>query len=429
MFDEEDDRILHNLKEALSVSPAWDERGFLRLASEGWVALSEVGDEAPSASGLYALGLSVGLRYDLDSSRIAYLGSTKDIKKRLLQHKNGSHNRMIGLLQEEFPDGLSATWWPIPDINRKFLFAIEGEAVEVFERTFGSIPICNSEIPEFFEGQEYCKGMVQFARDPTESLITLEGLANRLGRVLVRAEISPPGGGAVLTFGAVPAGFVRSAFRSVCFLTEDELRRQEQHQAETNSGREQAAEFEAEMRRYELALVHDKNVATWSVEKMRDIISICGQLRAKGTRSKLVRPFEAPFRKVPEPHTWGEVALIKARMMAGSWEPERRVWVKIVHGKDLLGEGRFNKGWFIGEDKSDLPQRQTKRPVSREYEYEPGYEPPEEIEEKEVIYGLEVTTWKAVQDDFEDRFEEEMEQARQELLFALEGLFQKAVDS
>ena len=76
-----------------------------------------------------------------------------------------------------------------------------------------------------------------------------------------------------------------------------------------------------------------------------------------------MKPFEAFARDVPKPHTWGEVALVQARLLSDSWQPDKLVWVKIMSDKELLGEGKLCQGWIVGEDKSDVPQCSGKRLV------------------------------------------------------------------
>jgi hypothetical protein len=93
---------------------------------------------------------------------------------------------------------------------------------------------------------------------------------------------------------------------------------------------------------------------------MRRLIQICTALTPVPRTSK-VRTFAAQSRRVPLPHTWGEVALIQARIVAGDWLPKERLWVKIVCGKELLGQAILEPDYYRGEDKSDLPQT-LKRP-------------------------------------------------------------------
>ena len=73
------------------------------------------------------------------------------------------------------------------------------------------------------------------------------------------------------------------------------------------------------------SMILQEHVGIWSAEKMRSIVDLCGRLTRKKMRTKsTVQTFEAPCREAPLPHTWGEVALIQARIVAGSWYPAQQ---------------------------------------------------------------------------------------------------------
>src|SRR4029079_8580240 len=100
---------------------------------------------------------------------------------------------------------------------------------------------------------------------------------------------------------------------------------------------ELAAEFAAadEKNRLDaLNFVGDRAVAAWSIDKMRELIAIAQSLVEHKGRPSSVTRFQAGRRSVPRPHTWGEVALIKARLMAGAWYPPQRVWLKVSFGSE-----------------------------------------------------------------------------------------------
>ena len=422
-MDEEDARIVGQVREALSKSPAWDKAGFLPLSTENWIPLSAVSEEVPAETGIYALGLPVGICYDHADSQIVYIGSAKSLETRLAQHNRKPRNYLVELLQQEFPEGLLAAWWPIPQFNRKFLYGMEAEALWTFEKTFGTVPICNLDIPEFFEGQDYCEGLVSIPPCQIDHLITLEALADKIGLILVREELEPRSGAAVLIIGDVGKLAARDRYNAASFLTETQALQRKKRQEDQE--RELDEDFENKMELYQLTLIRDVNLAAWSVEKMKQVIKLCGELKPKKTRAKVMRPFESPFREVPEPHTWGEVALIKARMIANSWQPGRQVWVKVMYGKELLGEGRLNKGSYYGEDRSDLPQRETRRVECGDYELK--HESVEYVDETEEIYGLEVSISKPAEAESEEETRRRLQEARETLWRAVEDVFQKAM--
>lgn len=159
---------------------------------------------------------------------------------------------------------------------------------------------------------------------------------------------------------------------------------------------------------------------------MRQIIGLCNQLIPLTTKARVMKPFEAPSREVPNPHTWGEIALIKARMIADSWQPGKQVWVKVMYGRELLGEGKLNKGWYVGEDKSDVPQRATTRPECKDYELQ--NEPVEYIREREEIYGLEISIIRPAEVKTLAQIHNELQQAKERLWTAVENVFQMAME-
>ena len=432
-YDEDEQRIIENVKEALSRSPARDKKGVLQIQSGEWLPLRIAVKQSPQEPGIYALGLSQGIRYDNAASRIVYLGSASDLRKRFAQHAEKPHNQIIELLFKNFPDDIRGAWWAIPGFDRDFLYGIEGEAIQTFERRFGVLPIGNLSIPEFFEGQEYCSGLVDIVACDVACPMTLEELARHLDRVLFRTEVAPAGSfvfSISLTngFPTVP----NEKFKRVALLTREEAEQESQSKKKLEEDRRYETGDDDEEYDYSLSFVQDVNLAAWSPEKMQEVINLCNQLKPKRTKAKTVKPFEAPFREVPVPHTWGEIALIQARIVGGSWQPDNQIWVKVHYGKEVLGEGKLNKGWYFGEDKSDLPQRRSPRPRSCDFELED--EPireMDEIEEVREVYGLEVSTFKRSENanfrQSTDEWERAREEAKQLRWQDVENLFQQAL--
>ena len=268
------------------------------------------------------------------------------------------------MLLGNFVDGLFASSWPIPNLSRRWLRGLEGEALWDFGRSFGTVPICNLDIP-VSAVSDFCEGRARVLSCPgLEHPLTLEQLAKRLNRVLAISESSPIGNPSEVV---ISFGFVRDKsgnltfgqtdrYKSARLLTSEEAehsRKAEESWSEDNLD-------EAEETR---AFVGQQNLAAWSIEKMKAVIELCEPLSARKTKAKTVRPFNAPCREAPVPHTWGEVALIQARIVSDSWQPNRNVWVKVMFGKELLGQGKLQNGWYYGEDISSLPQTMQKRPI------------------------------------------------------------------
>ena len=105
------------------------------------------------------------------------------------------------------------------------------------------------------------------------------------------------------------------------------------------------------------------NVAVWSKQKTREIAALCTELKPIiNKRLKVTRRYEAPSRNVPHPHTYGELALAQARLVAGDWRPEEKVSIEILHGGELLGRALLHRDTCIGFDVADLPQAKGPRP-------------------------------------------------------------------
>ncbi len=176
----------------LERASAWQSPGVLTLAPN-WVPLHTATKSAPALTGLYALGLPRGLRYDKGHTRIVYIGSAKDLGKRLGTHSRTPQNDVIRRLQGTFPDKPLATWWAIPGLSRKWLLGFEGESLWTFDRTFGTVPIGNLDIPES-PVSEGCEGLVVLTPcTDLDDAPTLNEYAKLIGRILVRENKAPIG--------------------------------------------------------------------------------------------------------------------------------------------------------------------------------------------------------------------------------------------
>lgn len=422
-FDEEvDQRIHENVRRALSKSPHWQPSEFLHLNTDQWVPVAEAIRNVPGETGLYALGLVEGLRYEKGISRIVYIGSAKNLKNRLRMHHSASHNDVVELIRHKMPGSLVATWWPIPEFDRKFLYGIEGEAIMTFEAQFGMLPVCNFGVPEFFEGEDYCSGLTRIGSCDVVKPLTLGELARILDRKILRKDCHRGFSFSINLDGdSFEIGDPKS--NRVEFVRHDEVPIEVGQKSDEE---EMEGKFEEQMRLWDLSLIHDENLAAWSGKKMRQVIDLCRKLSPRKTRAKAMKPFDAPMKEVPHPHTWGEVALIQARLISGSWQPGKQVWVKILKDNTLLGEAKLNKGWFVGEDKADLPQRETERPRWLQYKL-PDVEM-EFQEETETIYGLKITRRKFNETENHRLFEEKRKKEKEILWRHVDDKLQKAMN-
>jgi hypothetical protein len=298
-----------------------------------WLPLATAWRTATEDAGVYAIGLKLGVHYSRGLSRIVYIGSTVNLKKRFQQQNRQPHSRYVDRLQKRYPGGLLVSYNALPTLPVDWLRGLEDAALQVMKESFGGYPACN-EAAIWSKHVETCRPIVDVL--PCDGLpfpLTLETLEKQgcVGRGELRKRVKPNS------------------------PTPEKKPPQEEDPLDA-----------AQERLYENAGISLDNVATWKVGKIQDVIALCAQLQPEPrTRSKVKR-FIVHNRAVPYPHTWGEVALIHARRIAGSWRPTARVWVKVLHEKSLLGEARLEEFWTIARDVADLPQTTHKRRSIRE---------------------------------------------------------------
>jgi hypothetical protein len=350
----------------LERAAAWKSPGRLTLAPN-WVPLHTASKAAPALAGLYALGLPRGLRYDKGQTRIVYIGSAKDLRKRLGTHSRTPQNDVIRQLQDTFRDRLLATWWAIPGLSRRWLLGFEGQSLWAFERAFGTVPIGNLDIPES-SVSEQCEGLVVLTPcTDLDDAPALEEYAKLIGCTLILEKKTPIGDPSQVSIvfrfsdtGEFTCG--AQEYTAARFYSPEELKRQREE------ARNLPAENDEPTEDIDCVL-HETNVAVWPVTKMKQLIGICGRLAPERKhKQSSVKRFQSATREVPTPHTWGEVAIVQGRLVAGTWFPSSRTWVKILCGKKLLGQAfltaksEHGESRFRGEDISDLPQRTGWRP-------------------------------------------------------------------
>ena len=300
-----------------------------------WLPFVDGLDRAPITAGIYALGLPQGIRYDGGVSCVAYVGSAVNLKRRLSQHIQQDHNQHICRLRDAFGQ-LSVAWWMLPGFDKTWLLTVEGETICRFERQFGSIPVCNLAVQHTPHAM-LARDLVIIAECNVGNPIALDSL--RPIGIRVRPQFRP--GLLTQTFTA------NECFYADRWPSNEEL-------AEHTARAEQTNRVEI------LSTACDEAVATWPVAKFGSLIKIARSLNLDEGPSSVIR-FQASNRKVPRPHTWGEVALVQGRMTVGAWYPPARTWIKILCGKELLGQAIMEPFFFRGEDKSDLPQRDKPR--------------------------------------------------------------------
>jgi hypothetical protein len=166
------------LQELLALCPLWNGSGTIQLTAN-WKSLRDITKQAPTETGIYALGLPFSLCYPAGCSSIIYIGSSEVLCNRLTQYLTTSHNEIIELLKDTFPE-LIASFWLFPKLPTKWLRTIEGETLWSFEHNFGTVPIANLDIPESKLRDGY-SGLVTIPScKQTKDSLTLAQLAERL---------------------------------------------------------------------------------------------------------------------------------------------------------------------------------------------------------------------------------------------------------
>lgn len=300
-----------------------------------WLPFADGLERAPVSPGIYVLGVPQGILYSGGVSRIAYIGAAVNLKRRLSQHITRDHNEHICQLRGKFGQ-FCVGWIPLHGFDKDWVLTIEGETICRFERQFGRVPVCNLDV-QFSPHAMLVRDLVNIAECQVCNPIPLDEL-KQMG---------------IKAHRQFRQGLLRQKFTaSECFYTNRWPSNEEM--AEHTAKVEQANRLE------NLSTIYDETLATWPVSKFRELIRIAQSLSRDEGQSTVIR-FQTNSRKVPRPYTWGEVAMVQARMIVGAWYSPNRIWVKVLCGKELLGQAIIESCIFRGEDKSDLPQRDKPR--------------------------------------------------------------------
>lgn len=228
-----------------------------------------------SVAGVYAIGLTQTLRYEAANSFVIYVGSSKDLKKRLASHYSTPQNEIIKLCSTEFEKRLQFAIWPFEELSGKWLRSIEGELLWAFESRFGTVPIANLDIPETVFGDgRFGLAEADLQTDEPSSL-GLQGLAERFGRHLSIEELHPIGNpkDVTITFSIDETGKLTTPgkYRAARFLSPETVARKRERELE------------------HLVWVTEEYVGAWSLEKFQQLILLCHQLQPISSRAKTVK--------------------------------------------------------------------------------------------------------------------------------------------
>ena len=333
----------------------------------------------PNEPVVYAIGLKPGVQYEKMVSKIIYFGSTIKamLRQRMRAYATGGHNDRLQLLQQQFPGCIECSYHVLPELKHEWLLALEDAAMQEAFRSFGCYPICNHRALSA-RHREACRGLVRIL--PCEGL----SFAQPVGSLNC-------GDGSLDVSRAPKHGWPKARSRNpdICIKLRTVIVWGGNKEADTERNTPETNPSPAKTENRELEVdnrcwahtvaVWPQNVAIWSQEKMERIVALCGQLKPAKVRGRSrVITFDAPTRAVPCPETWGEVALLKAREIAGTFYPSTKVWLKVQFGKLLLGQAILESNVYHGEDMSDLPQTNSREEIDMDKQW---------LREQEAIRG------------------------------------------
>ena len=364
----------------------------------------------PDEPVVYAIGLKHGVEYGRMDSKIIYFGSTikAKLRQRMRAFAAGGHNKRLESLLRQFPGALECSYHVLSGMNREWLLALEDAAMQEAFRSFGCYPICNYRALSA-RHRDACRGLVR--------ILPCEGLP--FSQSLDKLEC----GNGVLDASQRPKnGWVKERveqYISISIKLVDGADNRPTIEIEKATPETHLPDAKADARELEdLSWFCLFRVAVWSQEKMERLVALCQQLKpAKVPGQSRVITFDAPTRSVPCPDTWGEVALLKAREVAGTFYPTAKVWLKVRFEKLLLGQAILESDYYRGEDKSDLPQTTSRRSIQMDDGWEaevaaiPAELPPDfppatmplseilEIESSDPLVQAYVTTRRSARDN------------------------------
>jgi hypothetical protein len=304
------------------------------ICRPNWYPFSKVRFDALAGGGIYAIGLPRAVQYRGGVSRIAYIGSTSDLRQRLMQHRRTANRWEFSQLEATFGE-LCFAIWPLEPTDKDWLFAVEGEALCYFERNYGRLPICNHSVPATPYARQI-RDLVEVVGCDAISVLSFDDIAKAIVDFRAQPRYRP-----ALLKKSITAN--EWFYEGVAWPSSEEL-----------------ATLVQNRELQELRFISLDEVAAWRVEKFQALLRISGALKRERSRGDVVR-FQSGVRRIPRPHTWGEVALLQARLVTGCWLPENRVWLKVCCGRELLGQAIADSIFARGEDKSSLPQRTKAR--------------------------------------------------------------------
>lgn len=112
-----------------------------------WMSLSAALKVAPSQSGIYFLGAPFNIKYKGGVSRICYIGSSVNLKKRLYSHSNFKTKRgnlFIRTISDHNPEKILCSYYVCPKLKSSRLEGLEEIIIYEFGLRYGYMPFGNS---------------------------------------------------------------------------------------------------------------------------------------------------------------------------------------------------------------------------------------------------------------------------------------------
>lgn len=301
-----------------------------------WEPLAKVKDLAPNVPGFYMMAFDKPVKYDKGITRIIYIGSSIRIRERLRRHYNNMESHFIVYVTKGDMEKVFSCFFEVEVASQEEVLTVEQMVIDEFIKKFGVQPLGNWNpkttdlIGEILLGEqnEEAKSYVEHVEDDSgEHALTFDEIAEKYDLEYERDEWSPR----ILFF---PKGTLAKIQK-----------------------RKKEGEIE------KLTKIRMQHIGCWDKDKVLSLLKIAMILKEDKTKKlKATRRFLSDTSEVPKPHTWGEVAIVLARYLTGTWFPENRTFVEIKHKKKLIGKARIRKSGCEGEDIANVPQRNLPRP-------------------------------------------------------------------
>lgn len=323
----------------------------------GKYLFSEAGRDAPNQPGIYFICLGEAVRYDNGVSPLVYIGSSKNLRRRLRDHKKRSHNQPLIELLAKYHGLIFCDLFGFSLRDRDTLYAVEEAALRSFHQQYGTLPLFNFAVPPIPKNQRL-KNPFQFGNPTVSRVVSPAEIAMTLFEVEVgRQEVSnevvkiDESGKAVIA----QEGDRFNAFR---FPSSWQVSREkEEKRRSLLSPEERQDEDENKL----LKIIQHQHTLLWTTETYFNLLNICGELTEMGVSSKRIRKFKTPCSDIAKPYTWGEVAVAMIGRLSGTLRSKDEKIVKIVFGRELLGTARISNSILYATDETVAPQRLTLR--------------------------------------------------------------------